>query len=205
MSYLLFIIICIAIAIICTKWSDADSKKYREKCTPSVFPDGFTRTRQWNRWHFDDTHQKICVLLPNHKSTMTFAFSQIKDVSVINDIVTQQNGSPVGRAIVGGILAGGIGAIIGAGSGLSGSEVCKSLKIRVTLFDGEFVDEDFITQPSKTSSRLYNLSCTLCNSLYSILSQAYYTGHPDIPNPVEETHIDLTQETALPDGTSTNQ
>lgn len=73
--------------------------------------------------------------MENMKSTLTFSFSQIKDVSVLSDMTSMQNGSPVGRAIVGGILAGGIGAIIGVGSGLSDSEACKSLKVRVTLFN----------------------------------------------------------------------
>lgn len=143
--------------------------------------------------------------MENMKSTLTFSFSQIKDVSVLSDMTSMQNGSPVGRAIVGGILAGGIGAIIGVGSGLSNSEACKSLKVRVTLFNDQFIDEPFIAQPVKTSSAFYRNICASCSELYSTLSQAYYTGHPDIPNPVEESHIDLTQEISLPDGTSSNQ
>ena len=69
----------------------------------------------------------------------------------------------------------------------------------------QFIDEPFIAQPVKTSSAFYRNICASCSELYSTLSQAYYTGHPDIPNPVEESHIDLTQEISLPEDTSSNQ
>lgn len=206
---IVFSILIIGLSILLIKfWIESineNAKEEQKNLTPSKYPDGFICTRQWRRWHFDDTHQKICVLMENMKSTLTFSFSQIKDVSVLSDMTSMQNGSPVGRAIVGVILAGGIGAIIGVGSGLSDSEACKSLKVRVTLFNDQFIDEPFIAQPVKTSSAFYRNICASCSELCSTLSQAYYTGHPDIPNPVEESHIDLTQEISLPDDTSSNQ
>ncbi len=206
---LIFTVLIIGLTILlikfCIEAADETAKEEKKNLTPSKYPNGFTCTRQWKGWHFDDTHQKICVLMANMKSTLTFSFSQIKDVTVLSDMTSMQNGSPVGRAIVGGILAGGIGAIIGVGSGLSDSEACKSLKVRVTLFNDKTLDETFISQPIKTSSAFYKNICANCSELYTMLSQAYYTGHPDIPNPAEETHIDLTQEAALPDGTSNNQ
>ena len=144
---IVFSILIIGLSILLIKfWIESineNAKEEQKNLTPSKYPDGFTCTRQWRRWHFDDTHQKICVLMENMKSTLTFSFSQIKDVSVLSDMTSMQNGSPVGRAIVGGILAGGIGAIIGVGSGLSDSEACKSLKVRVTLFNDQFIDEPF--------------------------------------------------------------
>ena len=125
---IVFSILIIGLSILLIKfWIESineNAKEEQKNLTPSKYPDGFTCTRQWRRWHFDDTHQKICVLMENMKSTLTFSFSQIKDVSVLSDMTSMQNGSPVGRAIVGGILAGGIGAIIGVGSGLSNSEAC---------------------------------------------------------------------------------
>ena len=94
---------------------------------------------------------------------------------MLSDMTSMQNGSPVGRAIVGGILAGGIGAIIGVGSGLSNSEACKSLKVRVTLFNDQFIDEPFIAQPVKTSSAFYRNICASCSELYSTC--LLYTSH----------------------------
>lgn len=159
---------------------------------------GFTGTKRWQSWYLDERNQKIFVILQDAHTAMpqylaaqnmtphssiTFAYSQISDVQVIQDVSNGTKGNVVGRAIVGGILTGGIGAIVGAASGLKSDQYCNLLKVRVTLSNGQFIDENFVLSPVKMS----NVTYTGCNTFYKMMSEAYHIGHPG------GVHIDLTE------------
>ena len=154
------VIICGVIALY--YWSKKAAKETKEKnqeqlrfIKTSVHPKNFTLTRQFNDWHFDDTHQKICVIKHGTTQSTTFAFSQIKDIQVISEHQSNQSGNPVTRAVVGGVLTGGIGAIVGASSALKQTDYCSKLGIHVILFNDQSLDAYFLTSPAKRSSMTY--------------------------------------------------
>ena len=131
------------------------------------------------------------------KSTTTFAFSQIKNVQVIQNMQAMKNGNPVARAVIGGVLAGGIGAIIGGISGNSDKDYCLDLRMRVTLINDKTIDEIFISTPTKLSSLNYSLAYTNCKRYYEVFSEVFLVGHPDIKERMQRNengiHEDLTK------------
>ena len=188
---------CVILFVLCTKSLNKDAKQREKKLTPSVYPEGFTCTRQMNAWHIDDTHKKVCVLMADLKSTTTFAFSQIKDVQIIQSVESRRSGRPVARAIVGGILAGGVGAVIGGISGNSEKDFCTDLRMRVTLINNKNIDEIFLSSATKMSSLTYSLACTNCKNYYNTFYEIYLIGHPKIREKMQQNengvHEDLTQ------------
>ena len=187
------VIICGVIALYF--WSKKAAKETKEKnqeqlrfIKTSVHPKNFTLTRQFNDWHFDDTHQKICVIKHGTTQSTTFAFSQIKDIQVISEHQSNQSGNPVTRAVVGGVLTGGIGAIVGASSALKQTDYCSKLGIHVILFNDQSLDAYFLTSPAKRSSMTYQSAYSGFVQLYNALSEAFDKGHPELHN------IDLTSQ-----------
>ena len=88
----------------------------------------------------DEVGKKLCVLRPQLKKI--YNYNQILDVEyIVNEktISSKSNSNTIGRALVGGVLAGGAGAIIG---GLTGKEKTENLisKIAVKVL---FQDLDF--------------------------------------------------------------
>ena len=78
------------------------------------------------------------ITSPTIKGSISLAYSKITDVfHGVQSELTEKKTSPIGRAIVGGALFGGIGAIVGAVSGSSGS---KSVKTYKTLFIISYTD-----------------------------------------------------------------
>ena len=88
----------------------------------------------------DNNDKKVCILRPNFQKI--FNYDQIIDIEyIVNEetIASKSNLNTIGRAIVGGAVAGGVGAIVG---GLSGKTKSVNLisKISVKLL---FQDLDF--------------------------------------------------------------
>lgn len=187
--------IVVIFAIVALVWSikkiGQNDDKYRKELTPASYPADFICTRQVKAWHIDDNHKKVCVLLADKKSTITFSFTQINNVQVIQNVQSMRNGNAVTRAVIGGVLAGGVGAIIGGISGNSNSDYCVDLRLRVTLFNNKEIDEIFINCPTKFSSLTYSLACTNCNNFYKMISEIYFIGHPDRRK--TESHEDFTK------------
>lgn len=65
-----------------------------------------------------DDHIKINIPLGNEKTVKTLRYDQITDVAFDSDIQKiSVSKSPIGRALAGGLIFGGAGAIVGAVSG----------------------------------------------------------------------------------------
>ena len=82
-----------------------------------------------------DTNSKQFALTCNGKNKLVdyIPFDSIVDVELLDDHSTIMHGG-VGRAIVGSVLAGGIGAIVGAGTRKS-NDVIRSLRVRIITND----------------------------------------------------------------------
>jgi hypothetical protein len=72
----------------------------------------------------------------------TYNFSSIIDVKKIIDdetISTSSSGSTIGRALIGGVLAGGVGAVIGGVTGKkNGTQAINSLELEIVINDIEY-------------------------------------------------------------------
>ena len=87
---------------------------------------------------FDDNQKKWLVLsqvLNNRKKSVVYNYNDILDFELLEDGESVASGG-LGRALVGGALFGGTGAIVGGITGKRKSKgVCNSLKIKVTMND----------------------------------------------------------------------
>lgn len=121
----------------------------------------FTPTKKiGTQVEFDDDKQQWLILSPflgkRNKSTV-YKYSDILDFELLEDGESVSQGG-LGRALVGGALFGGAGAIVGGVTGKKKSKgFCTSLRIKITLKDIDNPVEyiDFITTKTKKDGFLY--------------------------------------------------
>ncbi len=104
-----------------------------------------------------------------------FLYSNLLDFELLEDEQTITKGG-LGRAVAGGLLFGGVGAIVGGVTGGKKSKgICNSMKLRVTLKGAHFGDTKYIpiiTSQTKVNSFIYKAaqdSAQKCISALSII------------------------------------
>ena len=118
----------------------------------------------------DNTKKEIIVKNFIDPSYYTLPFSSIIECEILEDDATIAKGG-IGRAVIGGVLAGGIGAIVGAGTRKS-KNVVNSLKIRITTKDiiNAMRIINIITEQTNKSDSSYVLAENYANELYSTIT-----------------------------------
>jgi hypothetical protein len=117
-----------------------------------------------------DTDSKRIAICDYLKSKLTIlSFSEILDCEVLEDSSTILSGG-VGRAAVGGMIAGGTGAVVGAATRKS-KNVTNSLSIKIitTDIDDSLMVFDLITSETSRDSDLYKKSIYLAQEIHSTL------------------------------------
>lgn len=121
---------------------------------------------------FDDDKKKWLVpdgFLGKKKNPKIYNYSDIIDFELLEDGESITKGG-LGRAVAGGVLLGGVGAIVGGITGGKKSKgLCNSLKIKITVNDinNSVVYINFLTAKTKKDSFTYK---TLYNSAQECLS-----------------------------------
>lgn len=109
---------------------------------------------------FDDNNKKWLILssfLGKRDKSTVYNYSDIVDFELLEDGESVSSGG-LGRAVVGGALFGGAGAIVGSVTGKKKSEsICSSLKLKITLnnINAPVVYVNFIETDYKKSGILY--------------------------------------------------
>lgn len=154
----------------------------------SLIKDCFDKSNSYNRIQnerkeiFNQT-RKIDTLLIDEENRLfklknmlvldIYSFDQIIDFEIIEDGESVVKGG-LGRAVAGGLLFGGVGAIVGGVTGGKKSKgICKSLQVRIGLKDA--LDENIyiklINSETKTKSFLYNSCIAAANDIINVLSK----------------------------------
>ncbi len=109
------------------------SKKTKNKDTELA---NFTPTKKISSFvEFDDENQKWAPLSFFGKRKLIYDYSDIVNFELIEDGESVASGG-LGRALVGGALFGGAGAIVGGVTGRKKSKgICTSLKLKITVND----------------------------------------------------------------------
>ena len=132
-------------------WFDDDRKKW---AIPTKLPYGF---------------EKYAVT----KDTNLYKYSQIINYELLEDGNTiTKGGVSIGKAIVGGALFGGVGAVIGGTSGKRITKnTCKSLRIKITIDDitSPTVYINLISMETSTDGALYKLCYDSAQKILSTL------------------------------------
>lgn len=135
----------------------------------------FKATKIIGKFEIDDNQKKWII---NNKGLLTkniipkiFNYSDIVDFELLEDGESIAKGG-LGRAVAGGILFGGVGAIVGGVTGGKKSKpICTNLKIKITLNDinNPAIYVDFINTSTKKSSFIYKTEFDLAQKCLSTL------------------------------------
>ncbi|UYZ34963.1 SHOCT domain-containing protein [Clostridium beijerinckii] len=141
---------------------------------------------------FDDTQKKWLVpdgLLGKKKNPKIYNYSDIVDYELLEDGESIAKGG-LGRAVAGGVLFGGIGAIVGGVTGGKKSKtVCTSLKIKITVNDinNPVVYLKFLSSETKKSSFIYKTafnSAQECLSVLQLITNIQEKEQEEVAQPV---------------------
>lgn len=144
-----------------TKWTVDDFKTAIEANKENkVELNSFNPTKKIGSFiEFDDNQQKWLVpgFLGNKKKSIVYDYSDIVDFELLEDGESIATGG-LGRALVGGALFGGAGAIVGGVTGKRKNKgVCNNLEIKVTINDinNPAVFIKFVTSSMKKNGFLF--------------------------------------------------
>ncbi len=130
--------------------------------------------------YFDDENKKFAIpktsITGKIKDIQIYDYDSIIDYELLEDGNTKEKGG-VGRAVVGGALFGGVGAVVGASTGHKHKKTCSSLQIKITLNDINRPDVyvKFITTETKKSGIIYKTTYPLAQetlSIFNIISES---------------------------------
>jgi ribosome-binding protein aMBF1 (putative translation factor) len=151
----------------------------------------FTVTKNvGNLIQFDDTHKKVAILKTKFTGKVydmfIFDYSSIVDYELLEDGESIEKGG-VGRAIVGGALFGGVGAIVGAGTGHKHKKTCTNLQLKITLDNVSMpvAYVNFINTATKKNGFVYKQMSSLAQealSILSIITKAQEENHANAKN-----------------------
>ncbi len=100
-----------------------------------------------------------------------YSYNDVLDFALLEDGGSINKGG-LGRAVAGGVLFGGVGAVVGGVTGIKKSKpVCSSLKIKITLNDMSHPAEyiNFISSETKKSSFTYKTCEKSAQDIMSLL------------------------------------
>lgn len=111
----------------------------------------------------------ICYIFPVEKTDF-IQFVDIIECEIIEDSNTIMKGG-IGRAVVGGVLAGGVGAVVGANTRAS-QNVANSLKIRIITknISRSLYTINIITAETQKDSKEYKEAMNFANEVYSTIT-----------------------------------
>lgn len=100
-----------------------------------------------------------------------YQYSDIINFELLEDGEVITKGGSLGKAVLGGAVFGGAGAIVGAMMGKKNSSVCTNLQIRITVNDPiqPAVFLNFITMKTKKSDWMYTNSYKIAQYCLSLL------------------------------------
>lgn len=125
--------------------------------------------------HFDDVNKKIAIPKTSFtgkiRDLQIFDYSSVVEYELLEDGNSIEKGG-VGRALVGGALFGGVGALVGASTGHRHKATCSKLQIKITLNDMQTptVYVNFIQAETKKDGALYKMIFPMAQEALSVLS-----------------------------------
>ena len=137
-----------------------------------------------NLIEFDDINKKWLILssvLGKRNKSTVYNYSDIVDFELLEDGESVSSGG-LGRALVGGALFGGAGAIVGGVTGKKKSKsICSSLKLKITLnnINAPVVYVNFIETDFKKSGILYKNIYKQAQECLSVLQVICNQQQPD--------------------------
>ncbi|MFI3214965.1 MAG: SHOCT domain-containing protein [Eubacteriales bacterium] len=149
------------------------STKMKEICSErSTFVNHFTKTNQFGGMQVD-SENKLFRIENGIFKYQIFNYSNLSSFELVEDNIVTSSGG-LGAAIVGGLVAGGVGAVVGGivAEKTSASKTCDSLKLKLELVN-TYTDTlyiDFIKSPTQKKSSFYKLMLKSAEDLSRFLN-----------------------------------
>lgn len=159
--------------------------------------DSFSATKKIGNFvAFDDEQKKWAILNTwSGEVLRVFDYSDIVDFELLEDGESVASGG-LGRALAGGALFGGVGAIVGGVTGKRRSkEFCGSLKLKVTINDinNPVIYVSFIDSKTKKAGSFYKIiseSAQECLSTFQLICDKQKEGNKEndylAPSPMDD-------------------
>jgi hypothetical protein len=126
--------------------------------------------RVGNLIHFDE--EKRQWLIPNGPTPRIYTFDEVLEYELLEDGESITKGG-LGRAVAGGVLFGGVGAIVGGVTGGKRTKsIINSLRIKITIndFQNPAVYINLINTKTKADSYTYKNSYSAAQQILSVLA-----------------------------------
>lgn len=154
-----------------TNYSSNDIKNIiEEKNKKSSLIRNFHPTKQFGNVAFDD-NSKYFTIKHSKNNIDLFKYDQIVSFELLEDGDSITKGG-LGRAVAGGVLFGGVGAVVGGITGTKKTKkVCESLKIKITLRNSlvPVVYINYILLSTKTDGIIYKTAYRQAQDVMSYL------------------------------------
>lgn len=186
--FLFYVFIAIVVCVIVVRSQNSktkDAKAQSEKIEQSLIDNGMTITNSFklpvstikNNLFFDTYTRAFYIDEDNHKivivekdSQTELSFEDILECEIIENNSVQKS-SGVGRAIVGGALAGGVGAIIGSNTGKSYDTVTSLvIKIITQSIQNPMIKIELINSEVKRIDAFYQLCKEYADQVHAVLT-----------------------------------
>ena len=167
-NVLFFLLVVIAIIIVVTIQSSNNMKianQKRDNIKKELESDGFNiDTEYWNGdiLFLVDSSREMIAVSDNCLKNKMVPFSEIIGCEIIED--SRITGG-VGRAVVGGVLAGGVGAVVGATTARSESIISYEIVIYRENIDDPRMVLQILKSKTKTSSYIYDNAVKFANNV----------------------------------------
>ena len=125
--------------------------------------------------YFDDNGKKFAIPQMGRsgavKDLQIFDYSDMLDYELLEDGNSVSKGG-IGRAIVGGALFGGVGAIVGGSTGHKRKGTCSKLQVKITInsMDDPVIYLNFIVTETKKDGSVYKQQYALAQEALSALA-----------------------------------
>lgn len=124
-----------------------------------------------------------------YKTKQIYNFDDIVDFELLEDGESLLKGGGVGKAIVGGALFGGVGAVVGGATAQRKNKaVCISMMIKITLNNMQFPVAyiKLITSATKKDSMLYRLNMKNAQEILSVLQLICNEKNVSVEQPAKD-------------------
>jgi len=151
------------------------AKEVEEMNVKKALKKSFSATRKIGKLIEFDEPGRMVKINKQKPEPRIIKLEDIVSFELLEDGDTVTKGG-LGRAIVGGVLFGGVGAIVGGATGdRKTKSICNSLRLKVTVNDinNPNVYVDYIDYPTKTSDTIYKRSyeeAQECLSVFKLLT-----------------------------------
>lgn len=168
----IFIIFALVVVIFLSVKRSISDSKYKKELQDEINETGYSKTKSVGSLYVDEVHKKWWIFVKG-SFPVFHDYSDILDFELVVDGEKYKNKGGVTRAIAGGLLFGGVGALVGASTAKT-QKTIKTMYITVFLKGGNVEKIHFIDSETKVDSFFYKLGKENAEEATALLTNMIY-------------------------------